>query len=600
MNTQQPTQAIRFAHYLLFSLAWLGAMYLISRFAATRPFGITVFSVLLLAIPVALSGAYTSTVAQIRNLRDFKPTGWLFKIFSRRFLQTMLWMFWALASSFIVFLQIILYTREEWAALILCIFVFWGVFRLTERLLSSELKTAYLVTDLSIRWSRNTTPFIMLLAYGGYLVLTGSTSNFNSLTDALTQHRKYMPEHTDSVLVMLGLEVLTASNAMKDYAASHLGAVDEYLPIAIKAVGSFVLFFNACASLSCLLIPGREYLRVFGPLTDEDTPPSLTKPRLALVSALSTVFVVFIYIPLFAHTETAARENPKIGKTIEEIVRQVEKIDNDYFNVGTIQQIKDARLDAIRQLELSKVVLDGKIDRAFDQVVYNVDGYLNWYYSLPAEYLRIGHLLTGNSEGYLKENLTKYLMQGEAINSLNKEMETALISSERAMSTFQAKKKEILEANRILDDGKPINVVESSDLASLETTPKHIDAIQLQDRMAGGAVAAAIGAALTTKIASKAMFKTAAKAAAKAAASKIAGPAIGGGIGAAIGSVVPFLGTAIGGVIGGIVGGVVVDGALLSLEEAISRNDFKQDLIKSINETRQEFKSRLFPATKRS
>ena len=57
---------------------------------------------------------------------------------------------------------------------------------------------------------------------------------------------------------------------------------------------------------------------------------------------------------------------------------------------------------------------------------------------------------------------------------------------------------------------------------------------------------------------------------------------------------VPFLGTAVGAVIGGVISGAIVDGALLKLEEAISRDDFKREILEAIREARADFKLRLF------
>ena len=50
------------------ALAWLAVGYLASWRLAEQPFGLIVFSVFLFAVPVALAGAYSSTVNQVRTL----------------------------------------------------------------------------------------------------------------------------------------------------------------------------------------------------------------------------------------------------------------------------------------------------------------------------------------------------------------------------------------------------------------------------------------------------------------------------------------------------------------------------------------------------
>ena len=54
----------------------------------------------------------------------------------------------------------------------------------------------------------------------------------------------------------------------------------------------------------------------------------------------------------------------------------------------------------------------------------------------------------------------------------------------------------------------------------------------------------------------------------------------------------PVAGTAVGavaGIVAGIGGGVAIDGALLGLEEALGREDFRREIVAAIREARQEF-----------
>ncbi len=78
------------------------------------------------------------------------------------------------------------------------------------------------------------------------------------------------------------------------------------------------------------------------------------------------------------------------------------------------------------------------------------------------------------------------------------------------------------------------------------------------------------------------------------AASKIAGAGGGAVIGGVLGSVIPGAGTVVGGVIGGVIGGVLIDATLLKLEESISRDKFKLEIVTAIREAKEEFKTKLF------
>ena len=107
---------------------------------------------------------------------------------------------------------------------------------------------------------------------------------------------------------------------------------------------------------------------------------------------------------------------------------------------------------------------------------------------------------------------------------------------------------------------------------------------------AAGGITFAIVQKVTAKVLGKQVLELAAKAPLKAAAGKLAGAVAGG---AALGSLLPGAGTAVGAVVGGaLVGaslGVAVDGALLELEEALSRDDFERELAAAVRQARDEF-----------
>ena len=75
--------------------------------------------------------------------------------------------------------------------------------------------------------------------------------------------------------------------------------------------------------------------------------------------------------------------------------------------------------------------------------------------------------------------------------------------------------------------------------------------------------------------------------------SALGGAAAGAATGMALGSFIPGIGTAIGAAIGGIIGGITigltVEKLLLMLEEAFSREEFKQQILEAIDEERIEF-----------
>ena len=108
---------------------------------------------------------------------------------------------------------------------------------------------------------------------------------------------------------------------------------------------------------------------------------------------------------------------------------------------------------------------------------------------------------------------------------------------------------------------------------------------------AGVGVGGIVAQKVTAKMLGKSVIKLAAKAPVKALASKVGAGALAG---AAAGTVLPGAGTAAGAFVGilvGIAGGVTIDVALLELEETLSREDFKREIIAAIREARREFET---------
>jgi len=330
--------------------------------------------------------------------------------------------------------------------------------------------------------------------------------------------------------------------------------------------------------------------RIIGPLSDEDVPPTIHKVRTFIASAVVTIVTLFIYLPIFAGIEAWVKGHPEVLEEIGVLEKRVENIDGAIYAPGTIAKIELAKAVALGKLNVSRATMEGQVDRAFDRMEQNVDGYLDWYYSLTAEYIRLAKLLSGEIEDYMAQKLSEHIQKGDAYQMLADSLATAASTNKAAMDEYRVSTEAILRANRLGDEIKQTVVVKTMSMKE----PVHLDVISPTARASGVAIGAGIGAAVTAKVVSKGIFKAAAKAVAKMAASKVAGAGGGAVIGGVIGSVIPGAGTVVGGVIGGVIGGVLVDATLLKLEESISREKFKQEIVTTIRNAKVEFKNKLF------
>ena len=353
----------------------------------------------------------------------------------------------------------------------------------------------------------------------------------------------------------------------KAYLGSNLKQFGEYVPLSLIILGSYMVFFNVSATFASFVIPRAEHRRIYGPISDEEIPPFLTRARVAIAAAVVTVITMFIYVPLFAEIEDGARHNPGLIASLKNAQLKVEKIDDAFYKPGTMKAIELAKATALGKVNVSRAILEGKIDRAFDQMEFNVDSYLDWYYSLSGEYMRLAKLMTSEIEKYMEERLVEKLKQEDALKPVIAGLEIAIVNYKTVTAEYQQDVKEIMAENRLEVPEFGAKGIPGIALDRILVLPMHFDLVSMRSRI-GGAAVAGIGAAIAAKIVSKGTFKMAAKALSKFAAKKM----LVVGTGAAIGTVATLPAgplAVVGGAAVGAIAGVVVDKLLLKLEETM-------------------------------
>ncbi len=605
-------QGCNFLLFLVKALVWgLITWYIAGEFAANQ-FWFVVLSIFLFSIPICLCGIYSNTICQIRRLTCFARRGLIFRLLSSRPLKVLFWICWALGTSFFMLIQFHTYHLFEWLVFFLTIPVFWCIFTLSRRCIARELKP-YLVTHLALAWSRGLSTLVMLTIYVILNVYFGQTQVYHTLTEAIHARKAAVADMTGSAVVWEVSQYLAFYDGVKAYALGGFGTSDTLWALALLITGSFVVFYNACAILSCFLISRVEYRRVFGPLDDADQPLPVSGSRIATVAAVTAFLSLFIYLPVFVYIEAWVQQTPEMANVRKSkeawVIPKLEQIDESYFKEGTLAQIQAARVEALHKTEVSLIYLESQAERAFDRLEANVDNYLDWYYSLAGEYSRIVNLLVGELEDYMVEKLEEFLKEGDAFKDFQTALNTLLAEHAETMRIYRQTVHDIMEENQIVPAESPFRIVKQVSLQDVLNPPIHQDMISLEKRlMAGGGAGASAGVLtavvikkITGKIISKNVLHLSAKALIKVVLGKTAGGITGAGAGSAagatIGSAFPVIGTAAGAVIGGIVGGiaagVTVDKLLIQLESLINREELRREIIAAINEARLEFKSKL-------
>ena len=604
--------------YALKSVLWFILIRIIENNFAKNDIWFVILSIFILSVPIALSGIYINTVRQIHRLNTLTVKGILFSIISRRALRVIFWTLWAIISSFFIFIQFHTYTNIDWFTFFLVIPIFGYVFTIFKKINERERKP-YLVLMKSLEYSRYIVPFIMLIIYVLLSYLVIERIEYSTLEAAIISKKEVVSDITSSALVR------KASLYLANYSGSVafvVGRIDLlttniFFKIMLLGIGNLAIFYNACAILSCFLIPRIEYRRIFGTLTVEDVPQKVSHLRVAGITAVTVFISLFIYLQLFlgidgqikkTHIIVSAREN------VSNVLNITDKGGNKWYKSETKDSIEKVKLETLLSMKSAHIQLEHQIDQAFNNIEANVDDYLDWHYSLTGEYVRISKMLVNELDAYMVKKLEEYLQQGDVFNDIEFSITRELKQVKQSKIAYNKTIQNILDKNRIYPlDSSKYKVVENIELKTLSTLLYHQDIIDIDNRLTvssgvgvtTGVMGNVVIKGIIKKVTSKSILKSAAKVLSKIILSKTAGAfggvSISAGIGATIGSIIPVAGTAAGAVVGGILGGVIigsgVDKIMIELEENMSREEFKTDIIGAIREAKDDFKIDYFSQT---
>ena len=593
--------------YLAVTIAWLGTVYVVSLIPTMHLLTVGL-GMLLLGVPMCLAGICTGTLRRHRRLSAlFRRQGRLYALLSGRWLRILVWASVTAVMSFVLLAQVLAYGPAEWAVLAAMIPTFAGVVAtIKRRLLKAGIHADVAVTEALV-FSRRICPAVVLVLHVAALLWWTDFPQYVSIDNAIAAHTPDAAHASGSALMREAQRWIGTFDGLKAYAVGHLGPAD---PVGVwilmgLALGNYALLYFACLALSCFLIPRAAFMR------------TRLAPRSSgavfATGVLAAFLIGFLYFPLLAALDSLVSRTPwpvHVHTTVQRYISPVietvlaELIDGEYFEPGTRDEIAEARgniawpaAEAAKQLRL-------EVDAAFRQLEGEpVEAYLDWYYSPIAEYGRLLALLRGTEylEGRLERQLRETFEQEESYAEISKAVERFRSAGTEVQREYKQKVDGILERNRVSSERLQhvdINVTWSGSLNEIIEPPLHEDFVPSAHRLFGAGAGAAgvaggIGSVIAKKITAKVLAKPVLKLAAKAALKPLAAKALGGALaGAAALSIVPVVGTAAGAAAGAAVGisaGVLLDGALLKVEEALSRDEHRREIVTIVREAHREF-----------
>lgn len=564
--------------------------------------------VLLLSVPMFMVLALRASLKRALFLSAFEQAGIVARYLGGTVVRLGVAAMLALTSS----LAILVATRDPteylWIISAFVAIVVGAAFLISASLMRREVEAWYRFAAWSGTAIKSSTVLVVILLL--FPLMFKPPERFETLSEAISAQPVYAGS---SAILTNFFEIVAMVEGLKAYAlgglnaGSRAAALFGVLLLQGVAIHGLVLAFAA-------FVPSlNDYRRILLPATRETSPGPVPKLRIAVFSGATTLLLLFVAFPGTGYIEQQLRgaqsseiasDSPVVVPEIVQLRRSLERIDTLWVEVGTIDEIVQLRERMLAEVDARRNQLIPTAEAGFAQMRANVPAYLDAYYSLAAEFLRVGSLVIGDFEAHVADELQRYLQAGDPFQQFEAELAAFDGFADQQVLDYGEAVGKILQERTVFVSGDTdiaaSSVSSLNDLFSAFTYDDRLGLTQRAGVATGAGVAtfaAFAGKKVVAQLAAKGTIKIAGSALAKLAAGKLAGGAggaFGGALaGGAIGSVVPLVGTALGAAIGGVVGalatGVTVEYLILKLEEQISRSAFQDQILSAINEAEADF-----------
>lgn len=546
-------------------------LYLAGAFINKFGMLIYAFSVLLLSIPIFLNNASIFSLKKEIKVIEYEKSKKFYNFLSGKTFGYIFIIAIALILSFIIPVRIYLFSSIEF----LCIIIIFPLLILA-RYISKKIILAIYNNKYATYKIENTTYIItsFLLSIIFPIIsyfLKDININIAFLdNDINTLQHNYIAYIIGSFINFFDNIVYSITNTE----VIRTSPLWFFLMVLIILGGNSFIFYGIVSFMSFFFIKKENLVKVFMPVKDYEN----TDINKFIVYFITTLLIVFIYPSIFASVTYISFIKQDIAKsTIKANTIAVEVINGVMYKAGTLNQIEIAK-NKIYGMAKDDVIEE--INTVYNEIILNTDKYLDWYYSLSAEYTRIFELITGSIEKYMTDKLKENLMDN-VTDSIN------IKSVEKNIKKLENEVNNILENNKITKKDKIYTVTSNININNIYDIVDIKPLLDFQNRIiastGGGLVVSSIVGVISSKVAAKTGFKTATKAIAKT----VVGKAMSASAGAIAGAISSILTSPVGGIAIGTATGVAIDKGLLKLEELVNRNEYKKEIIESIEENRQ-------------
>ena len=633
-------------HYAIKAAAVVALLFLFSRVAAWAPGWCIAVVWAACSVLLAAGITYHAVVKKTINQVAFRAGGVLGRINGGRTFRLIVAFVVSAVGIAGLLVASVGWDVWQWGLAVAAVPLFLLVYVLVDKLASKETSFLYRAS-LDVRASAFITG-VLLFAASFALFAAQPTPEVTSATAAFLSAENSFASSPSAIMTEAGLAVSYA-DALSTYGLSRLGELNAFGRYCAQTLLLVSSIFGLAGLLGTCALDLRELKRVFLPLEKIGTgqesvarasrgagAPQPIFLKAPIVAAVATPLVL---VGAFVASDTALAQMKAADELTpaENLVREAfgttaYVLDNKYYDQQQVQALmEETTVKSAALSEDARNDLIPRVNAVFDARVANVDSYLDWYYSLGADYERLGNLITGTIESFVADQLTSSLEAGvndsEYLSTLQSyvnqaaalkaEYEEGLANSELIgipewlLASTEAITADFLSGpieptQRLLDFGERLGVSAvaggaggiaagvatskavggAAEKAATKSAEKAAASVagDAAEKAAGKQAAKSIGSKIVEKAAGKAFFKAIVSRIGSMLGSRGVGAAVGGAAGTLVG---PGVGTAVG-IAAGTAIGVGVDCGLLMLDEAQNRESYKAEIIESIEEERAE------------
>ena len=542
-----------------------------------------------ISIPIIAVYSYTAAVQRIAMLEGaLKRQSFVFQVLSGFFFRILASFVLAIWTSMYILASIIYSPAPDWwfwISFVISIPLIYGFHHCLYQPLFRNHVKPFARQAFSLVSASMSAAFVVTLFFAIATEWSSQKLVYLSLSDAIDAQ----PAHVGaSRLMALFFDIFRIIDGVSDYGLGllrHSSDLPSVIYVAVYIGSTYLFFLGITSALSVFLVNPRGLVRrVFG--SPSSSPfPSPISPRRTTLATFILLILCGSYFHLFSDIRVSC-----------------ERIGNHVVHAGTfaitesLRERTTAQLGQINADSYNKII-EPEIRSAFKDLRANVPEFLDWYYSIPSEFSRLGVIVSGAKLG---EKLSETLAGEAAFAGIDNRLDVLNQVNRSVVDEFRiARTRIIRERECQVSSATPLDISRTIDLSYLQGTFA-TDQIRFQQRLwgsaagglGGGVVGSVVGYKLLSKVAAKGTLRTAVKAllrfVVRPALSRAASAATVAAAGSRVGRTLGPVGALAGAVVGAVVGAVATDLALLKLEEVLGRQQLQDEIMEAIELTEEE------------